>query len=144
MYLICHLDVFPSCSNTVQHWYLLSLYKCTLQEKMWKIKNVYSFVLLCTCNSPLHLSQLNCTLFWKTVGQCHLYSAGQGTFTHWWFISMFVSPTGPDHQSPHLHTLLIWKSGVHFSYPYVLHTCSSSSFDLITVIFITIENYIHL
>lgn len=141
--LSCHLDIFPSCSIIVQHWHLLSLYKCTLQEKMWKIMNVYNFSLLCTCNSPLHLSQLSFTLFWKAVGQCHLYSAGHRMFTHWWFISMFLLPTGPDHQS-HLHTLFIWKCGVHFSFPYVLDICSSSSFDLITVIFITTENYSHL
>ena len=53
MCLICHLDIFPSCSITVQHWNLLSLYKYILQGKMWKIKNVYNFVLLCTCNSPI-------------------------------------------------------------------------------------------
>ena len=64
--LICYLDIFPSCSITVQHWYLVSLYKCTLQEKMWRIMNVYNFFVLYTCNSPLHLSQLSCTLFWKT------------------------------------------------------------------------------
>jgi hypothetical protein len=64
--LNCYSDIFPSCSIIVQNCYLLSHYKCTLQDKMWRIMNVYTFFLLCTSNSPLHLSQLSSTLFWKT------------------------------------------------------------------------------
>ena len=118
----------------------LQMYFARENVKNYKCLHLF---LLCTFNSPLHLSQLSCALF-----EIWLYNAI--------FIQLVkgCSPTDGSFLcscspldliiSLLTFTPSLYENLVCISHFHVLHICSSSSFELITIIFITTKSYIHL